>query len=209
LKYKNILFDLDGTLIDSAPGIVDSFQKAYRFIYNQECQQSITSLIGPPIDQVLEKVNGETKIETINLFVEEFKTNYDQFGYKKSILYNGVEDVLSFLKINKLNVFIVTNKRSKPTKLILEHLSINQYFSEVVCPDTFKVKFKNKTELITDLIQRRSLIKSESLMIGDTIHDGEAANLNQLDFALAEYGYGSHDNYSFRLNNLKQLINIL
>lgn len=209
MKYKNILFDLDGTLIDSAPGIVDSFQKAYLAIYNQECQQSITSIIGPPIDQVLEKVNGETKIETINYFVEEFKKNYDEFGYKKSILYNGVEEVLSFLKENELNVFIVTNKRSKPTKLILEYLSIGQYFSEVVCPDTYEVKFKNKTELIADLIQRKILNKSESLMIGDTIHDGEAANLNQLDFALAEYGYGNHDNCSYILNNLKQLINIL
>jgi phosphoglycolate phosphatase len=207
--YKNLIFDLDGTLIDSASGIEDSFNKAYRAIYKQECQQSITSFIGPPIDQVLVKVNGETNIETINLFVEEFKINYDEFGYKKSILYNGVEEVLSFLMANKLKVFIATNKRSKPTKLILNHLSINQYFLEVVCPDSFEVKFKNKTELITNLIQRRNLITNETLMIGDTIHDGKAANSNQLDFALAEYGYGSHDNCSFRLNNLKQLLHIL
>lgn len=207
--YKNLIFDLDGTLIDSAPGIEDSFKKAYRAIYKQECQQSITSFIGPPIDQVLVKANGETNIETINLFVEEFKINYDEFGYKKSILYNGVEEVLSFLMANKLKVFIATNKRSKPTKLILNHLSINQYFLEVVCPDSFEVKFKNKTDLITNLIQRRNLITNETLMIGDTIHDGKAANSNQLDFALAEYGYGSHDNCSFRLNNLKKLLNIL
>lgn len=209
MKYKNILFDLDGTLIDSAPGIVDSFQNAYRAIYNQECQQSIISLIGPPIDQVLKKVNGETNIETVNLFVEEFKANYDEFGYKNSILYNGVGEVLDFLKENKLNTFIVTNKRSKPTKLILEYLAINQYFFEVVCPDSFPVKFKNKGELIADLLERRKLIIGETLLIGDTIHDGEAANLNHLDFALADYGYGNHYNCSYKLNNIKQIIKIL
>jgi len=209
LNYKNILFDLDGTLIDSAPGIEESFYNAYFKVYNQNCPQSIKTLIGPPIDQVLTALNGEINSDIINFFVEVFKEHYDVEGYKKSKLYDGVETVLKILLENKLNVFIVTNKRAKPTKLILEYLSIDKYFTDIYCPDILLVKFKNKTDLIDHILKSNVLLFNETLMIGDTIHDGIAADENKLDFVLVEYGYGQYENSKYKLNNIKQLINIL
>ena len=135
MSYKNILFDLDGTLVDSAPGIESSFYIAYQKVYNTSCTKNITTFIGPPIDQVLTAVNGETNLEIINHFVDAFKQHYDTEGYKKSKLYDNVELVLEVLLKNKLNIFIATNKRVKPTKLILEYLSIGKYFNEIYCPD--------------------------------------------------------------------------
>ncbi len=209
MKYKNILFDLDGTLIDSAPGIEESFYKAYLKVYKKECPQIITRFIGPPIDQVLTAINGETNLGIIKLFVDEFKHNYDVEGFKKSMLYNDVVLVLEILLANKLNVFIVTNKREKPTKLILEYLSIYKYFTNVYCPDILEIKFKNKTELVSHILINNSLLLNETLLIGDTFHDGIAAEQNNFDFALAEYGYGHYENCTYKLNNIKQLINIL
>lgn len=209
MSYKNILFDLDGTLIDSAPGIEASFYIAYLNVYNTACPKNITTLIGPPIDQVLTSLNGETNLEIINRFVDAFKQHYDTEGYKKSKLYNDVVSVLEILLANKLNVFIATNKRKKPTKLILEYLSIDKYFTNIYCPDILEIKFKNKTELISHILISNSLQLNETLMIGDTIHDGLAADENKLDFALVEYGYGEYKNSKYKLNNIKQLINIL
>lgn len=208
-KYKNILLDLDGTLIDSAPGIEESFYIAYLKVYHTECPKNITTFIGPPIDQLLKTVNGETNLEIINLFVDVFKRNYDTEGYKKSKLYDDVELALEFLLKNKLNVFIVTNKRVKPTKLILEYLSIRKYFNDIYCPDILEIKFNNKTDLIAHLIKRNFLQSIETLMVGDTIHDGIASDENKIDFALVEYGYGHYDNYKYKFNNIKQIINIL
>ena len=209
MRYKNILFDLDGTLIDSAPGIEESFYHAYLTVYNEECPQLITTFIGPPIDQVLTAVNGEGNLDTINHFIDAFKQNYDTEGYKKSKLYDDVELILEVLLKNKLNVFIATNKRVKPTKLILEYLSIDKYFNGVYCPDMVEFKFKNKTDLITHILKTNSLLLRETIMIGDTMHDGLAADENKLDFALVDYGYGYHENYKYKLNNIKQIINIL
>ena len=209
MSYKNILFDLDGTLIDSAPGIEASFYIAYLKVYNTACPKNITTFIGPPIDQVLTTINGETNLEIINRFVDAFKQNYDNEGYKNSKLYDDVESVLEVLLKNKLNVFIATNKRVKPTKLILEYLSISKYFKEIYCLDMKEFKFKNKTELIAHILKNNPLELSETVMIGDTIHDGLAAEENKLDFALVEYGYGQYQNSKYKFKNIKQLINIL
>jgi phosphoglycolate phosphatase len=209
LSYKNFLFDLDGTLIDSAPGIEASFYFAYIKVYNTSCPQSIKTFIGPPIDQVLTAVNGETNLEIINRFVDSFKQHYDIDGYKKSKLYDGVELVLEMLLKNKLNVFIATNKRVKPTKLILEYLSIGKYFNDIYCPDILDIKFTNKTDLIAHILKTNSLLLTETIMIGDTKYDGLAADENKIDFALVEYGYGDYEKSKFKLNDIKQLINIL
>ncbi len=209
MSYKNILFDLDGTLIDSAPGIEESFYVAYLNVYNKECQKAITTFIGPPIDQVLNAVNGETNLDNINRFVETFKQHYDKEGYKKSILYDNVETVLDDLLKNKLNVYIATNKRLKPTKLILDYLSIDKYFKGIYCPDILESRFKDKTKLIAYLLETNKLQSKLTIMVGDTKHDGIAADNNKLDFALVEYGYGKYEKSKYKFNNIKQLINIL
>lgn len=208
-RYKNIIFDLDGTLIDSAPGIIESFRNAFHKIYNEDCTQNITALIGPPIDQVLKSINNESNVEIINSFVEEFKSHYDIVGYKKVMLYNSVREVLEILSANKLNLFIATNKREKPTKQILEYLSINKYFHGIVCPDSFEVKFNNKTDLVADLLMRHKLDCNLTLLVGDTTHDCIAAYQNNLDFAFVEYGYGKSNDFKYKFANVNQLINIL
>jgi len=53
------------------------------------------------------------------------------------------------------------------------------------------------------------LLLNETIMIGDTMHDGKAADENKLDFAFVEYGYGQYESSKYKLNNIKQIINIL
>ncbi len=209
MKYKNILFDLDGTLIDSAPGIVESFSFAFNKIYGIECSKDIKYLIGPPIKDVLFAVNGETNSIILNEFVEAFKLHYDTEGFKKSHLFSNVSEVLKFLNNEKFELFIATNKRNLPTYLILDYLNLDQYFKGVYCPDSFENVFENKTRLVQSLLTSFSLEKSETLFVGDTSHDGVAAITNGLDFAIVEYGYGTYENPTYRINNIEKIVNIL
>ena len=209
MKYKNILFDLDGTLIDSAPGIVESFSFAFNKIYGVKCSKDIKSLIGPPIKEILLAVNNETDSIVIKEFLDAFKLHYDNEGFKKSQLFENVSDILKFLKSENTVLFIATNKRKLPTNLILEYLNLKQYFQGIYCPDSCELIFENKTRLVENLITSHTLNKSKTLFVGDTSHDGIAAKANGLDFALVDYGYGDYENPNYIINNIKKLVNIL
>jgi phosphoglycolate phosphatase len=207
--FKNIIFDLDGTIIDSAPGIEESFKCAYKNVYHEVCNIEITKFIGPPINQVLTAINGESDEKLINLFTENFKFHYDNEGYKLSKLYKGVKEVLESLVEKKYNVFIATNKRQHPTSLILKLLSIDKFFKNVYCPDSLEKIFNNKSEIIAYILNSNSLLNTETLLVGDTNHDGIAAENNNINFALAKYGYGEHEKFQYQISNIKQLINFI
>ena len=106
MDYKNVVFDLDGTLIDSAPGIEYSFNFAFEVIYGKKCTKSIKHFIGPPIDQVFYTLTKEKDKQIIDEFVNQFKKNYDSIGYTKSALFSEVHDVLNILKHRKKNLFM-------------------------------------------------------------------------------------------------------
>lgn len=209
MNYKNILFDLDGTLIDSATGIEQSFNIAYRSIFQADCPVSIKHLIGPPINEVLYAVAGTIDPNTEKLFVKEFKQHYDTEGHKSSILYPGTLDFLEYLYLRGINLFIATNKRHRPASLIIAYFSLNKFFKAIHCPDSLEKKFNNKSELVNNLLYTFSLKNDETLFVGDTFHDGFAAEQNNLKFALVKYGYGDYPNPTYRVDKLKDLLNII
>ena len=114
-KVEAVLFDLDGTVIDSYPGIQKAFDCAYFKIYSVTNQISIKPFIGPTMDRILVKVNGETDETRIEEFVRVFKVFYDTEYFKLSVLYKGMRVLLKDLYNRGIKLFIVTNKRQKPT----------------------------------------------------------------------------------------------
>ena len=208
-RYSSIVFDLDGTLVDSVKGIELSFKYAFYNTYGEDLKQSIKFLIGPPIDQVLVKFNGEKDLDMINKFIGFFKDHYDIIGFKESQLFSGVIHTLKILKENEIKIFIATNKRYLPTQKILSWLKIDDYFLAIYCSDFPRYEFSSKTQMLGNLIMNHNLIKEEILMIGDTINDSEAATNNNINFAFVEYGYGDCQNPMYSLNNVKKVLSII
>lgn len=189
LNIEAVLFDFDGTIIDSYPGIQKAFDKAYFSTYSVHNIVSIEPYIGPPIDKILANVNNETNFEKIASFVSSFKTIYDTEGFKFSVLYEGMRELLEELFKNGVRLFIVTNKREKPTRLITGYLGIANFFSGYYCSDS-KSEYSSKAAIVEDMLQVERLNPTNCVLVGDTVQDEVAAKQNNIPFVYAAYGYG-------------------
>lgn len=190
VKVEAVLFDLDGTVIDSYPGIQNAFDNAYLKLYSITNKISIRPFIGPPIHEILVKVNGETDEEKMEEFVRLFKHSYDTEDFKSSVLYNGMRELLERLSLSGIKLFIVTNKRKKPTELITKYLNIEHYFCALYCIDS-KDGYYSKAQMVKDILEGEGLSSDKCVLIGDTYQDETSAKPNNITFIYAEYGYGN------------------
>jgi phosphoglycolate phosphatase len=205
---KTVLFDLDGTIIDSYPGIQKAFDNAYYKVYNVRNTTSIKSLIGPPIHQILFNCNGETDPDTIDLFVNHFKECYDTEDLKCSVLYDGIPELLQELQSKQIRMFIVTNKRERPTKLIMEFLNLENYFCDFYCSDN-KGVYPSKELMVQDLLKIETVEPSHSILVGDTLQDKRAASFNNVSFVYASYGYGTLENLECKVGKPLEILNLI
>ena len=88
---------------------------------------------------------------------------------------------------------VATNKRYMPTINLINHFNWQNYFSSIECSDS-QSKVRNKDEMIQEILKNKNFNKA--IFIGDTVNDGLSANLNQLPFILARYGYGRDQDWS-------------
>lgn len=208
-NITNVIFDLDGTVIDSYPGIQFSFDEAYKKLYNISCPHNIRSLVGPPINDIFAKISGETDLDKLVAFVKFFQESYDAGNYKLCNLYEGVEELFKDLLQKGINLYIATNKRLKPTELILTELNIRTSFKAVYCIDSVMPKYNDKVEMIVALLKNENLNAKKTLLVGDTHHDQLAAERNNIKFIYAEYGFGNLSNMQYSINHTSNILNYI
>ncbi len=190
-KYQYILFDLDGTLIDSAPAILASFRAAFIGAGISPVRAIDESVVGPPLLETLEMLSGSCDISLIKKLADQFKASYDDGGYMATSAYLGVSDMLHELSAAGFYLAIATNKRILPTRLILDYLGWSAWFEDVYALDSFDPRLKDKAAMIERLLVDRGIPRSGAIYVGDRAEDGEAANDNGLPFIAATWGYGS------------------
>jgi len=187
--HKNVIFDLDGTLIDSAPGILNSIEKALNKHKKKLAYPLQTTLIGPPLKTTFQYILNTQNTKIIDPIIKTFTTYYDTTGYKNCKLYPGILQILKTLKQNKHNIFIVTNKRFNPTQKILKRLKVEKFFKKIYTPDMLPPLVFTKKELIAKLVLDFKINVEEAVYVGDRHEDSCAANENNIQFILADWGY--------------------
>jgi phosphoglycolate phosphatase len=189
-RYSDVIFDFDGTLVDSAPAILATFSAVLRSNGIPPAVDVGEHLIGPPLAATLRKLTGITDENVIHRLVDDFKASYDRDGVFSTTIYPGVEELLSTLHERGRSMIIATNKRQRPTQLLIEHFGWTPYFRAIYCTDTRQPSFGSKNEMLATLLAERSLSAPHAAFVGDTQPDADAARENGVDFFAARWGYG-------------------
>lgn len=191
MKIKNILFDLDGTLINSSRGIKYSLTKALSSVLPDfTIAQISTSLIGPPVPEMFKQIVGISDLNLIHNLTQEFRKSYDSEGWKKTDVYEGVIETLCQFSQFNITMFVVTNKPSKPTFKILERLQMLHFFEDIISPDTVTPPHTSKSAICQDILTKHQLNRQYAIVVGDSRDDANAAKSCGLTFIAATYGYG-------------------
>jgi phosphoglycolate phosphatase len=188
-NIKNVIFDLDGTLIDSALDIISSFEKACRLAKVALGKKPDKYIVGPPIGEIVKSFIPRISSKSLREVVSGFRSCYDNSGYSRTKLRPGVEKVLRFLAKNGIKTAIVTNKPLQPSRKILKKLRVEKYFLLVVSPDIIPGQKLDKARMIKYVLRRERFAKNFTITVGDAPTDAFAARKNGLPVAVILGGY--------------------
>lgn len=191
--FRNIIFDLDGTLIDSLPGIFKSLGHAVSLVDPALDISNLQSHIGPPLPTMLSRMWPDMPEEVRTRVLAEFRLDYNRGGCLFSIAYPGIPEALSQFQSSRRKLFVLTNKPQAPTRRILSHLGLDSHFTEILCPDSLTPPLSTKSEGALHLVETHRLIAHETLLVGDSPDDLKAACAAGFSFMEASYGYGNFD----------------
>lgn len=204
-KIKNIIFDLDGTLIDSAPSILSGFKHVLEINGFEPSIPLTSSLIGPPLIATLRIVSGVEDEKKLQQMAEQFMSFYDIQGCLISQPYTAVDNGLNHLLDNGFKLHIATNKRLIPTRHILSNLGWDAFFYSVYTLDKAGECFQSKSDMIAHQLKELSLSKDHTIYVGDRTEDMQAAQNNQLNFIGVSWGYGDFPKDVTVIDTLNQL----
>lgn len=208
-KITNLIFDLDGTLVDSIPGIGSSLGEAFLSVGRQMPLADLRAAIGPPIGIIAQRLEPELSYNEIAQIERHYRSSYDNDGWRNTPLFPGVAETLQACMERGYRLFIVTNKPRIPTKKILQYLELESLFEEIVTRDSRSPAYASKAEMLQDLLEEHALTIETTVMIGDTAEDCDAAEVHQLRFICATYGYGSVASPQFFVESFADLQNLL
>jgi phosphoglycolate phosphatase len=189
--HRSIIFDLDGTLIDSSPSILGCFARILRDARLQPVVPLDHTLIGPPLRSTLMKISGLAAGRELEELAAAFRAVYDSEGFRATRVYPGIEGLLSGLYRKGIRLSIATNKRMVPTLKILEHLEWKRYFARIGALDDPAAPQPDKASLLGSILRENGNDAAAAVYVGDKWEDGEAAASNKMPFYAAQWGYGA------------------
>jgi phosphoglycolate phosphatase len=213
MKYSNILFDLDGTLTDPYRGITNSIKYSLKKLgIFEEDENKLKLFIGPPLEKSFAKYFSFDK-NTAQKAVEYYREYFSEKGMYENTLYNGIEHVLKELNNKNKKCIVATSKPEIFANRILEHFHIDTYFNYVV-GSNLEGTFVEKEDIIKHILEKYTLNKKETIMIGDRKYDIIGANKNRIDSIGVLYGYGSKEEVEnvfpkYLCNSIEDILKII
>ncbi len=214
LRYRAVLFDLDGTLVDSYAALADAVNYARRQHGLEELSAArIREFVGDGLELLLQRAFNLT---TVPRSVQDaFENRYDEICCEESKILSNVETTLEELHALGVAMAVCTNKPTTFSKKILSFLELAQYFQAIVGPDVAGARKPDPQHVLCTL-EATHCLPSEALFVGDMPIDVHAARASGIDVAVVTTGSSSQeqlrasqpDHYLEHFSDLMKIVTI-
>lgn len=187
--YDTLLFDLDGTLIDSAPGVLGCLKKALKTFGIPE-PGDMYRFMGPPLQDSLRMFCG-LENDSAQKILSLYRELYEGEGIMNTTAYNGIDEMLARFKTEGKTLAVATCKAQDFAVKILEGLGIAKYF-DIIGGSDIAAGRNTKDKVIEYVMENLGQPdRSSTLMIGDRLYDAEGSRKCGIGCLYVLWGYGS------------------
>jgi phosphoglycolate phosphatase len=194
LQGATVVFDLDGTMIDTAPDLIHAANHA---LEKNGMARVATRIIQPAVGYgaramirtAMESLGRQPSDEELTRMTEEFVAYYAENILVDSRAFPGLVQAMDELRMGGARLAVCTNKRERLAKMLLAGLELDDYFDFIAGRDTFPVS-KPDPEHILQTVRAAGGDPRRSLMVGDSSADGDAAKGAPMPFIAVSFGYG-------------------
>ena len=185
-----VIFDLDGTLTDSAEGVVASFRHALAAVGAEPPAGDLAArVVGPPIQDTLAALGlGERAADALAIY----RADYTSRGWAMNSLYDGIADLLTDLRAAGVRLAVATSKVEQTARLILEHFGIAEHF-EVIAGASPDGRRTAKADVVAHALDQLGPLPDLVVMVGDREHDVIGAAQHGIGTVVVQWGYGADD----------------
>jgi phosphoglycolate phosphatase-like HAD superfamily hydrolase len=186
-----VIFDLDGTLTDSARGIVSSFRYALDQVGVPvpDDVDLAARVVGPPMHQTLRGMGLGEETDTA---IAAYRADYTTRGWVLNEVFDEIPELLADLRAAGVRLAVATSKAEPTAKRILAHFGLDDHF-EVIAGASLDGVRATKSDVIAHALAQLDPLPDHVLMVGDRAHDVAGASHHGIDTVVVEWGYGSDD----------------
>ena len=198
-SYTHLLFDLDGTLTESGPGIMNSARYALsQYGITDVADSTLRKFIGPPLMDSFQNMFGFSE-EKAREAMKKYREYFAEKGLFENSVYPEIRETLTELKARGKHLFVATSKPEIYTNRILDKFELTQFFEDICGTDIEETR-SEKAKIIEYLLEKNHLESERKngqiLMIGDRLHDIIGAHKNSLPCCACLWGYGDRKEFA-------------
>jgi phosphoglycolate phosphatase len=186
-----VIFDLDGTLTDSARGIVSSFRHALAQVGESvpDHPDLARMVVGPPMHQTLGALGLGEKTDAA---IAAYRADYTTRGWDLNEVFDEIPELLADLRAAGVRLAVATSKAEPTAKKILAHFGLDDHFEVIAgaSPDGVRA---SKADVVAHVLSQLDPVPEHVLMVGDRSHDVHGASRHGIDTVVVEWGYGGLD----------------
>ncbi len=194
-RWDAVVFDLDGTLADSAADIAEALRRAF-VAAGLELRRPVSSLVdGSPLEEIFAVGAPDAAPEDFDRFVSAYRAGYAALEHRQTRLYPGVADTLESLQLLRPapRLAVATAKRTEAAEELVRRLGIADRFAVVAGTSGSRLRHKPAPDLPLWVCAQMGVSPGRAIMVGDTVRDIEAGRAAGMTTAAVLYGLGDRD----------------